>query len=432
MRIGLLLELSEEIRRAPFTGPANHVRQVFLGLRRLGCCVSLLCRLDGRLWLTDDLQEFRPVSVRKSDLGMWRAAERVLRRAQRWSGFPYLGFFESRRFMHACLQELSNCDLYYERFNWMCYGGGLAAARAGIPLVLEYNGDPLDDLRAKQMAPAGVQGAIARALTGRSLRGADHVVATGDGWRRNCVAAWRVPAERVSVVENGTDLVEILDRSALRAFRPLEGPGRAPRVVYLGGFYPWHGVDKLLRAAAALVRAGTHITVTLIGSGSGEAAARSLTCALGLEDQVTFTGRLAAADYAAVLADSDIGVSPYCGWQEYSGLKIFDYKAAGLACVASGEGGRPSSIRHGRTGWIVPPCSESALAEALALLAADARLRRRLGRAARLEAERRHAWEHSVRQLMQIFERVTADGRAAAGTLERTRLAGSRRMPDPA
>ena len=52
---------------------------------------------------------------------------------------------------------------------------------------------------------------------------------------------------------------------------------------------------------------------------------------LGIEEWVVFTGHLSAHQFASHLAGADIGVSPYCGRVEYSGLKLLDYKSAGLA-----------------------------------------------------------------------------------------------------
>jgi len=406
VKIGYLLQLGEEIRRPPFNGPANHIRQVFLRLGERGHQLVLIFRLEDRLWITGDMREFKPVAPGKNDRGIRRILERGLRRLQTLFKLPYLGFFESRRFADACRREIPDCDLYYERFAWMTYGGLMAARRAGVPWVAEYNGDPLDDLEAKQMAPSGLQKRISKAITRRTLHHAARLVATGQGWARNCVERWGVPEARVSVVENGTDLLDMLDRDALRSFRTPTPADDETRIVYLGGFYAWHGVDKLLGALAVLVGRDLPVRLNLIGSGSGEAEARQRMSDLGLDRFVTFTGRLKAEEYAPHLAGSDIGVSPYCGWREYSGLKIFDYKAAGLACVASGEKGQPATLCHMKTGWIVPPCDQDALADALFTLAGDRELRRRLGRAARVDAERHNAWRHTAEQLEDIFREV--------------------------
>ncbi|MFZ0429413.1 MAG: glycosyltransferase family 4 protein [Acidobacteriota bacterium] len=422
MRIGYLLEQEEDIRRPPFNGPANHIRQVVRHLNGRGHGVTVLFRSQDRLWATEDLKAFEPVTVRKTDLGWQRTLEGGCRRIQATLGLPYLGYFESRRFAWACHQVLSDCDLFYERFSWMHYGGLLAARRQGVPWILEYNGDPLADLEAQGIAPTGVQLPVARRIMRRVLERADHVIATGAGWQRNCIEHWHVAPERSSVVENGTELLGLLNRNDLRSFRDgSDGPPETT-VVYLGGFYPWHGIDKLLDATALLIKQGVRLRLNLIGSGRGETESRDHARRLGLEGIVHFLGRLTAEQYAPLLASADVGVSPYCGWPEYSGLKIFDYKAAGLACVASGENGNPPTLRHGETGWIVPPCSEAGLAEALALLARDVDLRRRLGRAARQDAERRNDWTQTARNLEAVFHRVT--GGRGVGAVRGRKTAG--------
>jgi glycosyltransferase involved in cell wall biosynthesis len=141
----------------------------------------------------------------------------------------------------------------------------------------------------------------------------------------------------------------------------------------------------------------------LIGAGDGFAAAQQRASDLGLGKQVHFTGRLSAEAYAPYLAKAEIGVSPYCGWEEFSGLKIFDYKAAGLACIASGKDGQPKTLKHGVNGWIIPPCDRDALASALSEIVRNPSLRRRLGKAARIEAECIHSWRHTVDQLGSVF-----------------------------
>jgi glycosyltransferase involved in cell wall biosynthesis len=124
---------------------------------------------------------------------------------------------------------------------------------------------------------------------------------------------------------------------------------------------------------------------------------------LQLAPNVVLTGRLDIHAVSRQLLRADIGVAPYCGWMEFSGLKLFDYKAAGLAIVASGHDGQPPTLQHGKTAWIVPPCEPEALAEAILRLSDDPELRRAMSRAARLEAEECHSWRHTVIALEQIF-----------------------------
>lgn len=412
MKIGMLTQQPVALRRPPFDGPASHLRHVVRALRDQGHQLRVLAVLDGSLWRTDDLVQFIPVEVRGMDRGPLRWTERAVRRVQFELRLPYAALFESVRFALACRQELAGCDLLYERMSWVSYGGALASRWLHKPLVLENNGDHLADLAAKGIAPQGAQRRLSLACMTWAVRQAANVVTTGEGWRDQFLQRYpdAAPAERVSTVENGTDLVSLLHRQQLRHFQaqPAAALDRLVTVAYVGGFLPWQGVTPLIRATGRARQQGAAVRLLLIGAGPGLANAADLVMDLDLETHVLFGGPMAAEEFAPLLAQADLGASPYCGWPEFSGLKILDYKAAGLPTLASGdiEAGRPATVQHGKTGWIVPPCDEDALTAAIVLLAADPELRRRMGQAARLEAEAQHGWDYTARQLEQIFEQV--------------------------
>ena len=403
MKIGYLMQVGEEIRQPPFNGPANHIRQLFQAMIRRGHKVRILFRLNGKIWKTDDLISFSNVEVKWIDHGPWRFIEKITRRFQSELHLPYIGFFESLRFAMACRQELRGCEVLLERLSWMTYGGALIRRWMNVPFVLEYNGDPLADLEAHGLVPQGTQKSISVNLLSWNIHKADSIVVTGEGWKKNCIEKYSVPPERVYLIENGSDLVRILRRENLHSFRSDNEEDSVTRLVYLGGFYPWHGVDGMLCAVDNAVRLGADLKLILIGAGPGMDHAVQLTEDLGLSPIVTFTGNLQTDQYALYLAKADIGLSPYCGWEEFSGLKIFDYKAAGLACIASGKNGQPSSVVHGQTGWIITPCDEDALCEAILYFANHRQVTRRMGQASRIQAEDCHSWDRTVEKFEQVF-----------------------------
>jgi glycosyltransferase involved in cell wall biosynthesis len=143
----------------------------------------------------------------------------------------------------------------------------------------------------------------------------------------------------------------------------------------------------------------------LIGSGPRKNELERQISELGIAHLVTFTGRLNPVEMIPYLSQADIGISSYCGRVEFSGLKLLDYKAAGLAIIASGQNGQPAVLKHGQTGWLVPPCNEDELAEAIIHLTDHVDLRRHLGQQARIEAETTHSWRHTSEQLEEIFFR---------------------------
>ena len=410
MDIGYVMQLGVDIRARPFSGQATHVREVVSELRALGHRVRIVLRLENTTYRTDDFDALVPVAVGALDRGPARLFERGIRRLQSDLRLPYAGLFESVRFAAACRQELRGFDVIFERFSWMGYGGSLAARWLGIPYVIEDNGDHLADLESKGLAPAGFQRTLSLALMRSAVMRADRVISTGTGWRRRFLDRWGVSEDQVCVIENGTALTKLLQRHDLRSFRD-EGPtGASTTLVYVGGFDPWHGISVLLKAVVNARRSGARLRVVLIGSGFGLDSAKALVAELGLTDIVEFTGQLSHEAIAGLLRHADVGLSPYCGWKEYSGLKLFDYKAAGLPTIASGENGQPATLAHGRTGMIVPPCDEAALTAAIIRLSEDSELRRRMGREAREEAEQHHGWNHTALNVEKVLREVT--GRA--------------------
>jgi glycosyltransferase involved in cell wall biosynthesis len=405
MKIGYLLQAgAPDMEAHPRSGPAAHVWHVCREWMALGHEVRLLAVSDTGILCSDDLVTFTPVQV-QLDRGALHFFERGVRRTQATLHLPYVHFFDSVRFAEACWQELADCDLLYERMGWMGCGGAIAVRRSGQPLVLEVNGDHLAEYEMLGVAPQGLQRSASLRFMRWATQQAAWVVATGEGWRRRFLERWPVAAEQVSVVENGSEVVALLQREQLANFLPCASGSAVPvRLVYVGAFEPWHGILVLIEALAKVVAQRTDIHLDLIGDGSARMEIDRLIGEHHLAPYVTRHGFLRIEQAAPILGRSEIGLSPYCGRVEYSGLKLLDYKAAGLATIASGEHGEPAVLQPNRTGWIVPPCDAGKLAEAILTLCADADLRRRLGQAARRDAEAQHSWRHTAEQLLAIFE----------------------------
>jgi glycosyltransferase involved in cell wall biosynthesis len=408
MKIGYVMqEGGPDVRQRPLTGPANHVRKVYQELQGLGHDLRFLARYDGRIWKSADLENFEPVLVKRYDQGWRRQLERGVRGVQARLKLPYVNWFESQRFAEAICQELGDRDLLYERLFCMSYGPGLAARQLQVPLVFEINnGDFITELERLGVAPKGFQRWLAIQIMRRAIDRGDHVVATGDGHRKRFIEWWGVEPGKITTVENGSDIANLLRRDQLQAFRDQIDTNKPVTLVFVGAFEPWHGILVLLPAFARVVAQNPYVRLVLIGSGTQQLEIVDCIRQLGLQDKVELTGQLSINQVAQRLAQADIGVAPYCGWMEFSGLKLFDYKSAGLATVASGQDGQPATLNHGVTGWIVPPCDEDALAEALIKLVPDRELVRSIGRAARFEAEEHHTWRNTVEQLDEIFHKV--------------------------
>ena len=109
---------------------------------------------------------------------------------------------------------------------------------------------------------------------------------------------------------------------------------------------------------------------------------RAQATALSIQDHVRFLD--VRDDVPALLAASDIGI--IASHQEGFSNAVLEGMAAGLAMAVTAVGGNPEAVIDGECGLVMPAKDPPALARALARLAGDPALRRRLGAAAQRRA----------------------------------------------
>lgn len=73
----------------------------------------------------------------------------------------------------------------------------------------------------------------------------------------------------------------------------------------------------------------------------------------GVQDHVVFTGFLTGTPLARAYASADLFL--HCSITETFGLVVLEAMASGLPVIARDQGGPSDIIRHGQTGYLVPP-----------------------------------------------------------------------------
>jgi glycosyltransferase involved in cell wall biosynthesis len=199
-------------------------------------------------------------------------------------------------------------------------------------------------------------------------------------------------------------------------------PDRQPRhrkeslqIVFVGSFYPWHGIELLLKAFSIAQARVPCLRLCMIGDGITRSANQNETRTLGIEQSVHFTGWLAREKMIEHLNKSDIAVAPYLKIENFYfvPVKILDYMAAGLAIVASKQGQICEMLEHRRNGLLVSPGDVSALANALIQLAEDPRLRQRLGEAARAKITHTYTWERTAQGVLSVCQEAVMSSQSS-------------------
>jgi len=300
-------------------------------------------------------------------------------------------------------------DFVYERYAANTFAGLAAARRHKVPFVLEVN----SPLALEKAEHGGLFFArLTRSIERRVCAGADVTLAV-TGVLARILEAEGVPPGKVVVMPNGVrrELGTGGDGAAFR--RRLGIPGDAFVAGFVGWFRPWHGLERLLEAAASPAWRALGIHLVLAGDGPAMPALQALRDAdPELARRVFLCGSVPRGEIESALAAFDVAVQPAV--TSYAcPMKILEYMAAGRAIVAPGSDNVRELLTDGETALLCSFDSEytenaenptaEALGAAVLRLARDPVLRARLGAAARRSLfERGYFWEENARRVEEL------------------------------
>jgi glycosyltransferase involved in cell wall biosynthesis len=141
-----------------------------------------------------------------------------------------------------------------------------------------------------------------------TFRAANVSIATNESYREVALTRGKMAPERVFIVRSSPDLAKVRRGPP----QPELKRGRTFLVVYLGTMGPQEGVNLLLESAAHIVKVliRRDVSFVLIGGGSETPRLKERVAEAGLDDCVTFTGRIPDDALAAYLSTADVCVAP--------------------------------------------------------------------------------------------------------------------------
>ncbi len=185
---------------------------------------------------------------------------------------------------------------------------------------------------------------------------------------------------------------------------PVAAPHHTPTILFVGLMRHYKGVDYLIRA---MEHVPAEARLVLAGDGPKRVEWEALRDSLGLQERVTFLGRVPDADLPGLYQMADIFVLPATTRAEALGLVTVEAMLSGLPCIATEVGtGTSYLVQEGISGFVVPPRSPEALAQAITRLLADPGLRAQMGRAGRERALREFTLDKMVEQVEGVYQAV--------------------------
>jgi glycosyltransferase involved in cell wall biosynthesis len=208
------------------------------------------------------------------------------------------------------------------------------------------------------------------------------LVVHDDGTGGDVVARWlRVPPARLRFWRNGVDrdacdaARRSVDHLSLRAEIGLAA--RTPLIYTASRLASWKRLDRIIRAMPELLAQHPEARLVIAGEGEEREALERLARELDLAGAVIFAGAVARERNLRLMAAADV----FCATYDYSniGNALQEAMSCAAPVIVTDTGRTRELVADGVSGLVVPPDDTSRLAQAMASVLGDERLRERLG-----------------------------------------------------
>ena len=179
------------------------------------------------------------------------------------------------------------------------------------------------------------------------------------------------------------------------------GAERVPTVVHISNYRPVKRAADVIRVFAR-VAGEVPARLVLVGDGPDLGPATDLARELGVLDRIRLIG--VVDDVAPYLRGADVLLLP--SQTEAFGLVALEALAAGVPVVASRVGGLPEVVRHGVSGYLLPPGDVEGMARQAVALLRDRTLAQRLGRAGAERVAEQYPPARIVPRFEELYHRV--------------------------
>ena len=219
----------------------------------------------------------------------------------------------------------------------------------------------------------------------------------------------KVAAQSMVKIAPGIDTDHFSPQDA-RELRNELGLTEKKVIVSVGRLVHRKGQDVLIEAMPAIIKDVPEAHILMIGEGPYRSYLENRVRALGIQERVTFIGRIQYADLPRYICAGDLFVMPsrsrLAGLEvEGLGIVYLEASACGLPVIAGDSGGAPDAVLEGQTGLVVDGTSKSEVAAAAVELLLDPDRSRAMGVRGRqwiIQEWRWEIWSARFAELLKV------------------------------
>jgi D-inositol-3-phosphate glycosyltransferase len=198
------------------------------------------------------------------------------------------------------------------------------------------------------------------------IRTCQRILAPTETEKENLKTYYNTPPEKIGVAPCGVNLDQFRPMDRADARQGLGFDDNESIVLYVGRFDPIKGIDRLLEAAPHL-RDHRRLRLVIIGGDGPDTPEyqnlQRMTHQLGIQNRVTFVGRIQQKQLPLYYSAADVLVVP--SYYESFGLVGLESLACGTPVVATEVGAMRSVLQDGKNGQIVTDANPRSLAKAI-------------------------------------------------------------------
>lgn len=289
--------------------------------------------------------------------------------------------------------------------------GGVLARLMGIPLVFDYQGSLTAQMVDHHfLNPRGAFYPWAYRVESFITRRLPHAILTSSGQAMALLRdQFKVSPARLHALPDCADASHF-DPARFRHFAAADHPLRAiynipadaTIVGYLGLLTDYQGIPHLIESAVELRRRGENVHFLVMGYPNVEHY-QAIARLRGVDDVVTFTGRVPFSDAPYYLSACDIAVAPKMSTSEGSG-KLLNYMAMALPIVAYDTAVNREYL--GELGVYALPGDVGAFTAAIDELVHNPPRRIELGLQLRKRVMELFSWHAAAERVLSIYQNL--------------------------
>ena len=296
-------------------------------------------------------------------------------------------------------------DFIYSRISLFTISPLILSKLLKIPYVVEINGLGIDELKLSNASKLAIQ--LYKINEKLNYTHAEKIVAITQGIKKGIMELYNIPGEKIVVIGNGANTGLFRPEDITGARKELNFDQDANYVCFIGGLYPWQGVEYLIQSAPLILKESPNTKFLIVGEGQMKEKLIELVKEIDVSDKFIFTGAVPYEEVPKYINASDVCVAPFIKERNIriglSPLKIYEY----LACEKSVISSRIPNlefIEQQNAGILVEPKNPHELAKAIIKLLKDEKIREEKGRNGRECIVKNHSWEAVATRVAEVCE----------------------------